>query len=152
MFFDRDEEARDTLREALRQRDDHVAPIEALRLLAYQLVAEQRPYVEFSTRSQDFIVTIQSSETLKARARAIRDELVQVVTVGLSESAGRGSADPDAHLVAGLLLAMWSVAFIEGHRAFRQGSNTEQAEAIFLALIDKGTIGLKAAMAGTSYA
>ena len=33
MFFDRDEEIRDTLREALRQRGPSVTPIETLRLL-----------------------------------------------------------------------------------------------------------------------
>src|ERR1700684_2292639 len=36
MFFDRDEEGREMLREALRQRDPRVAPIEALRLLAHR--------------------------------------------------------------------------------------------------------------------
>src|SRR5271156_6195959 len=38
MFFDRDDEGREVLREALRQRDAGVAPIEALRLLAHRLV------------------------------------------------------------------------------------------------------------------
>src|SRR3954471_6048854 len=51
MFFDRDEEGRETVREALRQRDSRVSPIETLRLLAHRLVAERRPYVEFSARS-----------------------------------------------------------------------------------------------------
>ena len=83
MFFDRDEEGREILREALRQRDPRVAPIETLRLLAHRLVAEQSPFVEFSAESQGFIETIEGSETLKARARAIRDELAQVVTVAL---------------------------------------------------------------------
>src|SRR5580658_5380408 len=75
MFFDRDEEGREILREAFRQRDPGVAPIETLRLLAHRLVAEQSPFVEFSAVSQGFIDTIEGSETLKARARAIRDEL-----------------------------------------------------------------------------
>jgi AcrR family transcriptional regulator len=152
MFFDRDEEGREMLREALRQRDPRVAPIEALRLLAHRLVAEQSPAVEFSARSQSFIEAIEGSETLKARARAIRDDLAQVVTVGLSESVGREPTDPDAHLAAGLLLATWTVAFIQAHRTFRQRRDTEEANAAFLALVDKGTIGLKAAMAGTPYA
>ena len=140
------------LLEALRRRDPHVGPIETLRLLSHRLVAEQSPFVNFSARSQGFIETIEGSETLKARARAIRDELAQVVTVALSESAGREPADPDAHLAAGMLLATWSVAFIQAHRTFRESRDTEQAIAAFLALVDKGTIGLKAAMAGTPYA
>jgi AcrR family transcriptional regulator len=152
MFFDRDEEGREMLREALRERDPGVAPIEALHLLAHRLVAERSPVVEFSARSQSFIETVEGSETLKARARAIRDEFTHVVTVALADCVGREPIDPDAHLAAGLLLAIWTVAFIRGHRTFRQTRDTEQALAAFLAVVDKGTIGLKAAMAGTPYA
>ncbi len=152
MFFDRDEEGREILRETLRQRDPRVTPIETLRLLAHRLVAEQSPLLEFSAASQGFIRTIEGSETLKARARAIRDELAQVVTTALSECVGRKPTDPDAHLAAGLLLATWTVALILAHRTFRQRRNAAQAKAAFLAIVDKGTIGLKAAMAGTPYA
>jgi AcrR family transcriptional regulator len=152
MFFDRDEEGREILREALRQRDPQVAPIETLRLLAHRLVAERNPAVEFSLSSQGFIETIEGSETLKARARAIRDELAHVMTVALCECVGREPTDPDARLAAGLLLATWTVAFIQGHRTFRQTRDTKKAKAAFLAIIDKGSIGLKAAMAGTPYA
>src|SRR5579863_7873443 len=52
MFFDRDEEGRKTLRDALRQHDPHITPIETLRLLAHRLVDEQAPYLEFSPRSE----------------------------------------------------------------------------------------------------
>lgn len=152
MFFDRDEEGREDLREALRQRDPHVPPIEALRLLAYRLVAEQKPYVRFFAGSQSFVETIEGSETLRARVRAIRDELAQVVTAALSESVGRTPTDPDAHLAANLLLATWTVAFIQAHRTFRHGKNAKKAQAAFLAVVDKGTIGIRAAMAGTPYA
>lgn len=152
MFFDRDEEGRETLRHALQNRDPSVPPVEALRLLAHQLVAEQRPYVEFSNRSQNFIATVERSETLKARARAIRDELAQTVAAGLAETVGRDLSDPDADLAANLLLATWSVAFLQAHRAFRQDGNSEKATALFLAMIDRGSTGVKAAMAETPYA
>ena len=152
MFFDRDEEGREMLREALRQRDPRVAPIETLRLLAHRLAAEQSPFVRFTAGSQGFIETIEGSETLKARARAIRDELAQVVTLALSECAGREPADPVAQLAASLLLATWTVALVQAHRTFRQSRDTEEAKAIFLGTVDMGTIGLKAALAGTPYA
>ena len=152
MFFDRDEEGRETLREALRQGDPNVSPIETLRLLAHRLIAEQRPYVEFSARSQGFIETVERSETLKARARAIRDELAQLAATGLAESVGREPTDRDAQLAGNLLLAIWTVAFIEAHRAFRQTLDTAAANATFLAIVDQGSLGLKAAMAGTPYA
>ena len=129
-----------------------VAPIETLRLLAHRLVAKKSPYVDFSARSQSFIKTIEGSETLKARARAIRDELAHVVAVALSESVGRKPDDPAAYLAASLLLATWTVAFIQAHQTFRQTKDTAAANAAFLAIVDKGTIGLKAAMAGTPYA
>jgi AcrR family transcriptional regulator len=152
MFFDRDEEGREILRQALQQRDPRVAPIDMYRLLAHRLVAERSPFVEFSVASQGFIETIERSETLRARARAIRDELAQIVTKALSECAGRDPADPDAHLAADLLLATWTVALIQAHRAFGRRRDTEEAKAAFLAIVDRGSIGLKAAMAGTPYA
>jgi AcrR family transcriptional regulator len=152
MFFDRDEEIRETLRETVRQRDPRVSPIEALRLLAHRLVAEESPYVKFSAASQGFIETIEGSETLKARARAIRDEIAQFVALTLSEGAKREPADPAAHLAGSLLLATWTVAYLQAHRTFRQNRDTEKAKAAFLSLVDKGTIGLRAAMAGTPYA
>jgi AcrR family transcriptional regulator len=152
MFFDRDEEGREILREALRQRDPAVAPIETLRLLAHRLVAQDSPYVRFSAASQGFIETIEDSETLKARARAIRDEIAQVVAIALSECVGLEPVDPAAHLAASLLLATWTVALIQAHRTFREGQDTEKAKAVFLAIVDKGSVGLEAAMAGTPYA
>jgi AcrR family transcriptional regulator len=152
MFFDREEEGREILRAALRQRDPRVAPIETLRLLAHRLAAEQSPLVRFTAASQGYIKTIEGSETLKARARAIRDELAQVVTVALAECVGRERTDPVAQLAAGLLLATWTVALIQAHGSYRQSRNKEQAKAAFLALVDRGTAGLRAAMAGTPYA
>ena len=151
MFFDRDEEGREILRAALQQRDPRVAPIETYRLLARRLIAEQSPFVDFSAESESFLETIEASETLKARARAIRDELAQVVTVALCESVGRKPGDRTAHLAAGLLLATWAVAFTQAHQTFRQSRDTAKANAAFLAIVDKGTKGVKAAMAGTPY-
>ena len=152
MFFDRDEEGREVLRDVLRQRDSSVTPLETLRLLAHRLVAEQRPYVEFSERSRGFMDAVEASETLKARARALRDEIAGDVATALAGAVARDADDPDARLAAGLLLATWSVAFVEAHRTFRQGRNTKAAQAAFLAIVDKGAIGLQAAMAGTPYA
>ncbi|HEY5959599.1 MAG TPA: hypothetical protein VIV60_23755 [Polyangiaceae bacterium] len=152
MFFDRDEEVRQILREALRQRDPAIAPIETYRLHAHRLVAEQSRLVRFSAGSQSLVATIEGSETLKARARAIRDELAQVVTVALAESVGREPNDPDAQLAASLLLTTWTVALIQAHRIYGETRDTEQANAAFLAVVDRGSLGVKAAMAGTPYA
>lgn len=152
MFFDRDEEGRELLRATLRQRAPGVAAVEALRLLAHRLVEQGSPYASFSEASQGFFDTIAASDTLTARARAIRGELTQVVALALADSAARTPDDPAAHLAAGLLLATWSVALIEAHRVFRHGQHTAQAQAAFLALVDQGTLGVSTAMAGTPYA
>jgi AcrR family transcriptional regulator len=152
MFFDRDEEARQILREAVQQRDPGVAPIEALHRLIHRLVAEQSPYVEFSVRTQRLGETIQGSETLKARARAIGDELAHVIATALAECVGQQPNDPVAHLASGLFLTTLTVAVIQAHQSFRQTGDPEEAKAVFLALVDKGNAGLKAAMANTPYA
>jgi len=152
MFFDLDDEGRETRREALRQRESRVSPIEALRLLAHRLITERSPFVEFSAENQYYIEAIEGSEALKARARAIRDELAQVVAQALCKCVGREPADVAAQLAANLLLATWTVAFLHGHRTFRQSQNTQKAEAAFLAVVDSGTLGVKGAMAGTPYA
>lgn len=151
MFFDRDEEGRKLLRDALLQRDPQVAPLETLRLLAHRLVAEHHPAIEFSAKSQGFIEAIEGSETLKARARAIRDEFAGTVALALAETAGRKPDDPDAQLAAALLLATWTVALIQAHGTFRQSGDTKKANRVFLAVVDKGMTGLKAALPGTPY-
>ncbi|MGU3522819.1 TetR/AcrR family transcriptional regulator [Enterobacteriaceae bacterium C23F] len=152
MFFDRDDEIRTTLAEALRQRNPAESPIESLRLLAHRLITEQRPYLQFSTDSQGFIAIIKASETLKARARAIRDEVANGIAEELARSAGREEIDADAQLAAALLLATWSVALIRAHEEYARTQDAEQSAAMFLTLVDKGAIGQKAALAGTPYA
>ena len=152
MFFDRDEEARAALRAALRERDPAVTPVETLRLLAHRVVAEQRPYVEFSAVSQRYVAAVAASESLKARARAIRDEVAQEAAAALAGSVGRGADDPAAQWAAGLLLAGWTVAFLQAHRTFAGQRDAAQARAVFLAFVDKGALGLQAALAGTPYA
>ena len=152
MFFDRDEEARAALRAALRERDPAVTPVETLRLLAHRVVAEQRPYVEFSAVSQRYVAAVTASESLKARARAIRDEVAQEAAAALADSVGRGADDPAAQWAAGLLLAGWTVAFLQAHRTFAGQRDAAQARAVFLAFVDKGALGLQAALAGTPYA
>lgn len=152
MFFDLDEGAREDLLAALVLRDVKVSPVETLRLFAHHVVLAQKPYVSFVPGSQRFFETIEASESLKARARAIRDELAQFVATALSQSVGRSPDDPDALLAASLLVATWGVGFIQAHRSYQRDQNEAQAQAALLALIDKGTVGLKAALSDTPYA
>jgi hypothetical protein len=41
---------------------------------------------------------------------------------------------------------------MQAHQVFRRTQNVKKARAAFLAIADKGTTGVKAAMAGTPYA
>ena len=152
MFFDQDQEARGVVLEAVRARDPGVAPIELLRVLAHRLIAEDSLYIRFFDGSRRFVDTVAASEALKARARAIRDEVVQSLTVALAASVGRPAEDPDAYLAASLLLATWTVAFIQAHDAYRRDQGSAAAKATFLAVVDKGSRGLMAALAGTPFA
>lgn len=152
MFFDLDEEGREDLLAALRKRSAETSPIEALRLFAHSAFAQQRPYIRFfEAGSERFIETIRASDALKARARAIRDELADMLTIALAKAAGR-QPDADASLAASLLVATWQVAFLEAHRIFHQSRDIEKANTAFLAIVDQGTQGLKAAVEGSPYA
>lgn len=146
MFYDLNGEAQDDLLEALRARAPDTGPVEALRRFAHQIVAEGRPYIRFFDGSTRFIQTVRDSETLKARARAIRDELAATVQAGLEETAGWQALD--AHLAASLLVATWSVAFIQAHEVYRQTGDRAAAEGRFLAVVDQGSAGVKAAISG----
>lgn len=152
MFFDRDDEIRQTVADALRERNDSLSPIESLRLLAHRLIAEERPFLQFSDASQGFIAIIKGSDTLKARARAIRDEVANGVAAEFAHCVGHEDADADARLAAALQLACWSTALISAHEEFAQSLDASRAAATFLKLVDKGAAGLKAALAGTPYA
>ena len=86
LFFDLDEEGREDLLDALQKKAPETPPVEALRLFAHWAVANQRSYVRFFEANSDkFLATLQASEALKARARAIQDELTDTLTVGNSE-------------------------------------------------------------------
>jgi AcrR family transcriptional regulator len=152
MFFDRIGEIQGLLHTALQQRDAGVSPIETLRQFAHRLVAEQSPYLDFSPTSRAWVETMSGSETLRDRARAIRDETASFLAGTLASSMGREPDDPSAALAAGLVLATWSVALGQAHRVFQQREDVQAAQAAFLTLIDQGTTGLKAAMQDTPYA
>ena len=152
LFFDLDEEAREDLLAALQKRDPGTPPVEALRLFAHWAVATGRSYVRFYEANTDkFMATIQASDALKSRARAIRDELADLLAIALAKTANRYQPDPAANLAASLLVATWEVAILEAHRIFHQSRDIEKANKAFLALIDQGARGLKAAVEGSPY-
>lgn len=152
MFFDLDQEGREDVVTAVMQRDAEVSPLEALRLFAHRAIAEKRPYVCFFEQGSDrFMATVQASEALKARARAIRDELTDTVADALARSVRRTLPDSAASLAASLLIATCEVALLEAHRLFQHDQDVAKVNAAFLALVDQGTKGAQAALEGTAY-
>jgi len=152
LFFDRDEEGRTLLREALQARGPGITPVEALRRLAHRLVTQRHPAFRFSIEGLGFVETVRRSTALQARARALRDEIAATLAQALTEGAGREPGDVEARLAAGLLLATWSVALVQAHQAFADSGDSAQAAGVFLALVDRGSAGVNAALAGTPYA
>ena len=153
MFFDLDEQGREDLRAVLEKRDAGTSPIEALRLFAHRAIAEQLPYVRFFEEGSElFLRTILNSEALKARARAIRDELTQMLEVALANTVRRQQPESTATLAATLLVATWEVAFLEAHAVFSRSHDVKKANKAFLAIVDRGTQGVKAAVEGSRYA
>jgi AcrR family transcriptional regulator len=148
MFFDRNEELSQTLCEALRQRGPRVSSIEALRSTAHQLIADQSPLVEFSAASQSFMEILERSETLKARSRAAGDELAQTLAE-VMRNGSREMTDLNALLAAALFVTTWTVAVTQASSVFRKSRKTEEANAIFLAVVDRGASGVKAALRGS---
>jgi AcrR family transcriptional regulator len=151
MFLDREQEIRDIAFDAVRERDPGTSPIEALRLLAHRLVEQPHPSIPLFDATQRFVETALASEALKARARQMRDDFVRALAEVLADAAGRPHDDDDAHLAAALMAASWSIAFTRAHERLAKTGDTGAAKRAFLAMVDRGTMGTKAALSGTDF-
>lgn len=152
MFFDREEEIQTLAFDAVRSRGPGVSPIEATRKLAHDLVTQDHEFVMLSDDTSWFIRTATASEALKARAREMRDDFTRALAIVLADTSDRPTDDPNAHLAAGLIVSTWSVAFSEAQKLFDRTRDANEAKRRFLAVIDRGTAGTAAALAGTAYA
>lgn len=149
LFFDREPEIRGLLRETL-GRGDPAHPLESLRQLAHRLVEKDAAFLRFSEQSQGFVTTLVASETLKARARALRDEMAEEICRGMAKTLARPLPDPGLSLAAALVVAGWTTAFTEAMRNFAETGNRHVAQILFLSLIDTGTMSALYALRHTS--
>jgi AcrR family transcriptional regulator len=147
MFFDLDALGREDLMAALAHRDAAVTLPETLRRFAHRAVAEQRPYIRFFEGSLRFMETIRGSGALQARAREMRDELAQTLAGGLAAALHRDGSDPLPKLAAAMIMAAWSVAFVEAHRIYQAGQDENAAAAAFLDIVDRGSAAVEAMLA-----
>ena len=152
MFFDREQEAREVAFKAIRSRPPGTSPIEALGMLAQNMVAQQHPMFSLFAETRAFVETSLASEALKARARQMRDDFVYALAAVLADEVGRPQDDADAYLGATLISSTWSIAFARAHALLRETGDAEAARRMFLTLIDRGTTGTRAALSGTRYA
>src|ERR1700742_4761655 len=149
MFFDREEAIQTLAFTTVRKREPGVPPIEAIRKLAHHLVEQDHEFVMLSDDTSWFIKTAMASEALKARARAMRDDFTRALALVLADTVNQPPGDPNAHLAAGLIVATWTVAFIEAQKLFDRTRDAGEAKRCFLAVIDRGTAGAAAALAKT---
>jgi AcrR family transcriptional regulator len=151
LFLDREQELHDLAFDAVRTRGGGTSPIEALRLLAHRLIEQPDPPFPLFEGAERFVETVLESEALKARARQMRDDFVRALAMILAEVAGRPEQDAEAAFAAALLAAAWASAFLQAHALLLRSHDVAAAERLFLDLVDRGTIGAKAALSGTAY-
>lgn len=151
MFFDREQEVHDIAFAAVRERGHGVSPIRALGLLAHDLIERPRPSFPLFRGTHRFVETALASESLKARARQMRDDFVRALAAVLADAANRPHDDPNATLAASLIATVWSVAFSQANERFGRTRDAEDANRTFVELIDRGIRGSEAALAGTAY-
>ncbi len=152
MFFDREDEMRDIAFAAIRERDAATSPVQAMKALAHRLIEQPHPSYPLFRGTYLFVETARASEALKARARQMRDDFVRALAAELAGAVGCPHEDPNAHLAAGLIASVWSVAFTQAHEIFGRKQDPRDANRTFLTLIDRGTTGVEAALANTAYA
>jgi AcrR family transcriptional regulator len=151
LFFDREDEGREMMRDALAQRSPNESPTVAMQNLAHRLVKQKHPFAKFTAGTARFRQTVMQSPALSARIRELRDELTRDCAKMLAHSVGRAQPDPEAHLLASLFMATWTSAYIAALRQYHQGKPSSKVQAAFTNLIDRGLEGINAAMKGTPY-
>ncbi|MGC4087945.1 MAG: TetR family transcriptional regulator [Polyangiaceae bacterium] len=142
LMFDREQELKQLLQQALRQRPTAQsqataqlqAQVDALRGLVEQLRQQNHPFARIDSQTAGFLRVVAASPSLKARLREIGDEAADILAVELA------GPEPDgrARLLAGMVVLTWRTAYAEAIRAFEGGASAKKANATFISLIDYG--------------
>lgn len=147
LVFDREEEVRVLVREALAGREGR-SPVAAFQTLMRTLLETGHPLFRITERPIQFWRTVGESPALTARARELQVTFADDLAGMLADAVGRPHADPDARLAATMLMATLVVAYGEALAVFRQG---RAPEAAFTRVMDRGFAGVDAALVGTPY-
>ena len=147
LVFDREDEVRILVREALAGRDGR-SPVAAFQTLMRTLLETGHPLFRITERPIQFWRTVGESPALTARARELQVTFADDLAGMLADAVGRPHADPDARLAATMLMATLVVAYGEALAVFRQG---RAPEAAFTRVMDRGFAGVDAALVETPY-
>jgi AcrR family transcriptional regulator len=134
LLFDREDEVKLLLREALGARPKGQSPIDALRRLVDRLREQKHPFARIDSQTVGFFRVVAASPSLKARLREIEDEAGD----GLAVELAGPKPDGLTRLVAGMIVLTWRTAYGEAIRVFERGGSAKKANAAFIALIDRG--------------
>ena len=148
LVFDREEDARALVRDALATRGRQ-PPLRALRKATRRLLEDRHPLFRMSRRAQRFWRMVGCSPALATRARELQVTLADDLAAMLVDAVGRPPGDADARLAASMLMSTLVVAYAEALRAFRDKRNPGPA---FARVMERGFAGVDAALAGTPYA
>ena len=147
LVFDREDEVRELVRQALADRG-RAPPVRSFQTLMRDLVETQHPLFRITERPIQFWRMVAESSTLTAYARGLQVTLADDLSEMLSDAAGRPRSDANAHLAGAMLIAALVVAYTEALRVFREKGDPQAA---LLDVMERGFIGVDAALAGTAY-
>ncbi len=147
LVFDREDEVRELVREAIADRG-RAPPVHAFQALMRELVETQHPLFRITERPIAFWRMVAESPALTAHACGLQVSLAGDLSIMLSDAVGRPRSDADAHLAGAMLMATLVAAYREALRVFRQNGKPDAA---LLGIMDRGFAGIDAALAGTPY-
>ena len=147
LFFDREEEVRTLVRDALTHRGKH-SPVHAFQLLMRSLVNEQHRLFKIGRRPIRFWRTVTESPALTARARELQVTFGDDLADLLADAADRPPGDPHARLAAAMLMDTLVVAYAAAMQAFRAKRDPQAA---LVEVMERGFAGVEVALRGTVY-
>lgn len=147
LIFDREEELRALVREAITARGAQ-PPVQAFQALMRSLLATGHPIFRMTARPLQFWRTVVESPALTTYARELQVTLGDDLGEMLSEAVDRPRTDPEARLAAAMLVSTLVVAYGDALRAFREAGDPVAA---FTRVMERGFIGVDATLAGTPY-
>ncbi|WMJ68396.1 TetR/AcrR family transcriptional regulator [Stenotrophomonas sp. 24(2023)] len=147
LMFDREEESRTLLRQALLASPD--APLPTLLALLRRLLEDGHPLLRVSVRARRFWKAVAASPALSAHARQLQ------ITLGddLAELLLEAAAEPVDPALARLAAAMVMSTLVIGYgQAMAADRRREPPVPAFAAVMERGFAGVTAALAGSPLA